>query len=173
MGGQHAAGRTELEHPETGVGRLILTSWRIASEHGGARWWWVRVHDSPENLRESAYRRSQEDREFWKDAVLGCCQPVRPWTDGGELLIWPPNGLAGVIRLSAENLFTEVIYHELVHAACAVYRMNFARSVDLGTGLEDMAPEEDLAYIYGQLAADMDTELKAWWTRLRGAVEGA
>lgn len=77
-------------------------------------------------------------------------------------MLWPENGLAGVIRLSAENLYPEVIYHELLHAACATYRMNVEVELNLGTAYEDMGREEDLAYIYGQLAADMHDALKSW-----------
>lgn len=77
-------------------------------------------------------------------------------------MLWPSTGLAGVIRLSAENLYPEVIYHELLHAACSTYRMNVDVELNLGTAYDDMSREEDLAYIYGQLAADMDTALKQW-----------
>lgn len=142
---------------------MILQSWRISSTHGIPRWWWVRVHDDAADLRRAAFRHApHEGRAAWEDhRIRGCCQPVRPWTDG-ETDTWPGNGLAGVIRLSAEDLYTEVIYHELLHAACAVYRMNVAAVIELGDGLSDMGREEDLAYIYGQLAADMDTALKAW-----------
>lgn len=72
---------------------------------------------------------------------------------------WPRNGLAGTIRLSSQHLWTEVIYHELVHAACQAYRMNFERVLNLGPGWDDLTKEEDFAYIYGQLAADMNTAL--------------
>lgn len=146
---------------------MITESWRIASEHGGRRWWWVRVHDSQAALQESAHRYAPwNGRDFWNERTQACCQPAPPLisedddpTNPTGELIWPAYGFAGVIRLHAECLYTEVIYHEVLHAACATYRMNIALSIDLGNGHGGMEREEDLAYIYGQLAADMDTAL--------------
>lgn len=147
---------------------MIVESWTIASKHIARRWWWVRVHDTPHSLQEASYRhKPYEGRDFWGAETVGCCQPVRGVLEVGDdpdapigPLLWPANGLAGVIRLCSDHLYAEVIYHELLHAACSTYRMNREIHLDLGTGYESMQNEEDLAYIYGQLAADMDAALR-------------
>lgn len=100
---------------------------------------------------------------------MACCHPVRAVIKVGdnpdapvEPMLWPSTGLAGVIRLSAENLYPEVIHHELLHASCATYRMNVALDLNLGSAYDDMDREEDLAYIHGQLAAGMTDALAQW-----------
>jgi hypothetical protein len=150
---------------------VILQSWRIASEHLTPRWWWVRVHSSAEDLRRAAYRyQPWTGKRFWANDALGCCQHARPLVHedadpdvpAPDDLLWPSYGFAGVIRFAAEALYPEVVHHEVLHAACATYRMNVAMDLHLGTGFTDMSREEDLAYIHGQLAADMDDALKSW-----------
>lgn len=150
---------------------MILQSWQIASEHITRRWWWVRVHDSPASMCRAAHAYAPHHGwAYWKPAaILGCCQPGRPLIEIDDdpdnpqrPLLWPSYGFAGVIRLTAENLFPEVVHHEVLHAACHTYRMNVELSLQLGNGYGDMDREEDLAYIHGQLAADMDTKLQAW-----------
>lgn len=139
---------------------MIVETWTIASEHLGRRWWRVQVHDSAGTLQLAALKFRPRDAPW--DKAIGCCHPVRPWIlqdddpdNPAGPVEWPRGGYAGLIRLSAEHLYPEVIYHELLHAACSVYRMNVALSIELGNGHVDIAREEDLAYIYGQLAADM------------------
>lgn len=148
---------------------MILESWRIASEHITPRWWWVRVHDTPESLRRRATQHHPWlGRDYFSPTVLGCCQPEygAEWVDAdpkspknGDIR-WCPGGYAGIIRLASEHLFPEIIHHEVLHASVHVYRMNVEQRVDLGDGQESLEREEDLAYIHGQLAADMDTALR-------------
>lgn len=66
----------------------------------------------------------------------------------------PVNGFAGTLRLAAGYLKSEIVAHELVHAALVVYRLNLRPDVRLGTGCGRR--EEDLAYIYGELFADFE-----------------
>jgi hypothetical protein len=143
---------------------MILKSWRIETDYvAPMRWLQVKVYDDVELLRRAAARYSWQSVAEYAQAV-GCVQqtPER-WlvdADGKDQgPLWPANGLAGVVRLSADHLTTEVIHHETLHAAAVVYRMNVARAIYLGTG-EDMENEEKFAYIHGQLAADMDTHLR-------------
>lgn len=147
----------------------VVETWNIASEHITRRWWQVKVYDTAEALRKAAHRyQPRHGRGYWGPETVGCCQQTTAWVENGKdasdpaNFIWPPN-FAGVIRLVQTELWTEVIYHELLHAACAAYRMNVAARIDLGNayGPEgDLSREEDLAYIYGQLAADMDSALR-------------
>ena len=151
---------------------MIVKSWVVRYEHQEPhRWFWVRVYDTVENLRKGAARYGAEPVGHF-DRAVACVQRV--WAlhslDDVEHLnpIFPASGFAGVIRLSQENLYTEIIFHELVHAAAIVYRLNVNPDMQLGTGIvaDDLdsgsvlANEESLAYIYGSLAADMDTAIR-------------
>lgn len=150
---------------------MIIQSWKIETDWTGTkRWFWVRVYDTLPALRRSAARYAQSNgvpegiRHF--DPAVACVQRVCVWyaEDDPEHRhpIWPDSGLAGVVRLEQENLWTSVVFHEVVHAASIVYRMDVSPSIDLGDGLADLNNEESFAYIYGELAADMDTELRKW-----------
>lgn len=143
----------------------VLEQWRLESTHGGRRWFRVKIYDTQEAMHAAAHRlKPWEGFEKFDGRLLGCVQtvPASYAHDDAELTTprWPVNRLAGTIRLCSQHLWTEIIYHEVVHAACQVYRMNFARELNLGTGWEDLNDEENFAYIYGQLAADMDTALR-------------
>jgi hypothetical protein len=149
---------------------VIVNSWRIETDWTGTRrWFWVRLYDSLPALRRSAAKYAQSNgvregiRHF--DPAVACVQRVCVWHDldsdpERRSPIWPDNGLAGVVRLERENLWTSVVFHEVFHAAAIVYRMDVAPSIDLGDGLTDLANEESFAYIYGELAADMDSGLR-------------
>jgi hypothetical protein len=59
-----------------------------------------------------------------------------------------------------ELSFTEIVAHELVHAAATIYRIAVAHTINLGAGRgKAHEHEEDFAYIYGELAADMQSKL--------------
>lgn len=147
-----------------------MESWTVASEHIKRRWWQVKIYDTQPAMVEASYRyRPHLGWAFWGPETAACCQETAPVVLDGEdetdpaNFIWPPNGFAGVIRLVQDMLWTEVVFHELVHAACGAYRMNVAPRIDLGHAYGpagDLSREEDLAYIYGQLAADMDSALR-------------
>jgi len=133
------------------------------------RWFWVRIYDSVESLRKVANRVSEmrggRGQEY--DDCLGCVQEVAPLINADlhdpadmdylpqSALHWPENGFAGVIRFSKDWLTTEIISHEVTHAALVMFRMNIA----MRPRLEGMAPdvgglrmnEEALAYAVGQL----------------------
>jgi hypothetical protein len=110
------------------------------------RWCWVRVHDTAEDMVRAAIRLNPRssggsDRAAW-DGCYGCFQPS--WEDC-------KTAYAGTLRLVDGWVTPEIVAHELVHAACQVYRMNVHADVRLGTGCRRR--EEDLAYIYGELHA--------------------
>lgn len=155
---------------------VIISSWKIETDWTGTRrWFWVRVHDSLPALRRSAARYSRHNgvpeglAHFGE--TIACVQRVAAayLAEDTEFQnpIWPDDGLAGVVRLEQENLYTSVIYHEVVHAAATVYRMDRRPVINLGDGMADrdgkpcdLAEEEAFAYIYGELAADMDSGLR-------------
>lgn len=145
---------------------MILKSWKIETDWTGTRrWFWVRVYDSLPALRKSAanYSGGIEGVGHFANAIA-CVQRtavIFAVEDTEECNpIWPGDGLAGVVRLEENSLYTSVIYHELVHAAAIVYRMNLHPTINLGDGRHDLNDEESFAYIYGELAADMDTGLR-------------
>lgn len=94
----------------------------------------------------------------WAD-TFGCFQPSSFWTNKQGFVWWHPNGYAGTLRLAEGYVMAEIVAHELVHAAVQIYRMNVRRRVQLG--VETGQREEDLAYIYGELFADLQDKLEA------------
>jgi hypothetical protein len=135
-----------------------MRSFTISTDRvGPRRWWWVRIHDNVDQLREAAHRhRPWYGRDHWDD-TCGCCHPLG-WLNGGKGdQHWPANGYAGVIRYSEDYLTSEIVAHELVHAALWTYRMNVTGDVRLGR--QCGGREEQLAYIYGELYADLELRL--------------
>lgn len=148
---------------------MILQSWKIETDWSGTRrWLWVRLYDCLPALHTSAARYSRhnggnEGIRHFKDSVA-CVQRVASAhsAEDTEQLhpIWPDDGFAGVVRLEQHHLYTSIIYHEIVHAAAIVYRMDVSPIILLGGGLDDLTNEEAFAYIYGELAADMDSGIR-------------
>lgn len=125
---------------------------------GPRRWCLVRVHDALDQLRDAAHRlRPERGREGWDDCY-GCFHPTWHWTnsDTGQRE-YSPNGYAGLIRLAEGHVNTEIVSHELVHAAAQIYRMNVHPYIRLGKQCADR--EESFAYIYGELFCDLITKL--------------
>lgn len=133
----------------------------------------VRVHSSPVEFRRAAHAlRPHRDGVGHWDRCYGCFHPTcyRLNVDT-KAIRYPANGYAGTLRLidrdalAREDVslpFDEIAAHELVHATATIYRMNVARTVNLGAGHgRSFEHEEDFAYIYGELAADMWTKLVA------------
>jgi hypothetical protein len=145
----HRVGETE-----TFVIRSRETEWT-----GSVRWVRVRVHPDPEHLVAAALRVKPWERARDWEGCLGCFQPVarrERFTNGRWETRWP-GGYAGILRLARGHITAEIVAHELVHAACQVYRMNVARSIRLESDCGRR--EEQLAYLYGQLYADMEKGL--------------
>lgn len=128
-----------------------MRSFTIATDAiGPRRWWIVRIHENVHQLREAAHRhRPWHGRAHW-DECWGCCQPLGWPNEGYD---WPSSGYAGIVRLTSDYLDVGVIAHELVHAAAWTYRMNVKPRIFLGDQVGDR--EEQLAYIYGELFADL------------------
>lgn len=125
------------------------------------RWWRVVVHDTVAELQDAAHRyRPFLGREHW-DGTEGCCHPAGriDWTRDGPC--FPRNGFCGVIRYAEPSLTAEIVTHELVHAAAATLRSHLdGRDIRLGNGYAGSnLREEQLAYIYGELFADLHEQL--------------
>lgn len=126
-----------------------------ANRVGPRRWCRVHIHDTVKQLRAAAHRTSPWHGRGWWDDCLGCFQPspVRMDAVTGQVR---ETAYAGVLRLAEERLTAEIVAHELVHAALAIYRMNVHPNVHLGNGCRRR--EEQLAYIYGQLYASFEAK---------------
>lgn len=131
---------------------------------GPKRWFRVFIHETVEELQTAARRYSPHIE--WKNAY-GCFHPVplRERHVDGKWENASNSHFAGVIRLWAGDVNAHVVSHEIVHAAAAVYRMDVRPVVSLGR--ECGIPEEDFAYIVGDLTASLAVVLhdaKAWST---------
>lgn len=131
----------------------------------------VRIHPDPRAFRAAAHalRPHSDGIGHWEDC-WGCFQPspYRLNTETKETR-YPVNGYAGTLRLidpaysgyaNVQNSFVEIVAHEVVHAAATVYRINVARTIRLGDGRDRLFDhEEEFAYIYGELLADLHHHL--------------
>jgi hypothetical protein len=130
----------------------VTTSFTISTDRVGCRrWWLVRVYDDVEAMRRAgaAYDPSVDFSQCY-----ACCQAAVWRDDTGAIVRFGAYGYAGVIRFCSKMMTSEVVAHELVHAAVAVYRMNVVEDVRLGKNVGER--EEQLAYIYGDLYASFE-----------------
>lgn len=126
--------------------------------HNNTAWWWVRIHNTQTDLirhaNQLARRRHTHDQQ--PDDTLACFQPAGFWyhvDPDGTMTPHPRNGYVGTMRLTADNLTTEIVTHECVHLALRIYRGRHNEHATLGT---DCGPaEENLAYIIGQTVTTM------------------
>lgn len=136
-----------------------MRSFAISTGHvAPRRWCWVRIHDTVEDLRSAKARLNPAyaDPEF-DPLVFACWQPTSYLRSADGSVEWPSNGYAGLIRLAQGHVAAEIVAHELVHAALAVYRMNV--KTDARFGRDVGLREEQFAYIYGELYADLEANL--------------
>lgn len=116
------------------------------------RWFATRLYDTQAELAAAAYRYAPwMGREFHRNSAA-TVQPAprrEHITAGGRVTdLSVGRGPAGVIRFHRGRLGSSVIAHEAVHAALVVYRLDLARTADLG---DDCGPdEENLAYLVGE-----------------------
>ncbi|WP_432845985.1 hypothetical protein ACQPXB_35930 [Amycolatopsis sp. CA-161197] len=128
--------------------RFAISTDRI----GPVRWCWVRIHPDLDDFRAAAQRTAPWHGAGYWDGCLGCFQPVsyrERFVDGHWVGRWPANGYAGVLRLIDGHVTSEIVAHELVHAAAQIYRMNVRSDVRLGSDCGEH--EEQFAYLYGEL----------------------
>lgn len=139
----------------------VTRTFQIATDRiGPRRWCWVRIHPSVEHLQDAAHRlRPESGRAHW-DGCHGCFHPTPYWHhDKTGAIRYGANGFAGTLRLAEGRVTSEIVAHELVHAAAQVYRMNVTRDIRLGPGCRHR--EEALAYIYGELFASFEDQWHA------------
>lgn len=145
---------------------------RASGRIGPRRHVLVRIHPDLQSLRAAAHALSpQHDGLAHWDNSWACFHPAQHSEHSETLTIsFPANGYAGTLRLTDRDAevgdegplpFEEIVAHELVHATAMIYRMNVAKVINLGGGRPGAAHEheEQFAYIYGELAADMRAKL--------------
>ena len=115
---------------------------------GPRRYIRVYVYDTTPELQRAAAGYRNEYDGF--SAAGGCFHPAEVKDD--EDPHW-----AGVLRLSREYIGTEVVSHECIHAAAAIYRMDVQGYIVLGYGCGHR--EETLAHIAGDLIASVGNAL--------------
>lgn len=126
----------------------MTTSFTISTSRVARSWWIVRIHPDLDNLRRAAHRYRPQHGLTWWSECYACCQPVHS----------KPGGFGGILRFGQDHLYLEVLAHEVAHAAAATYRANIDPELNLGAECSDR--EEDLAYIYGELLADLTGKLE-------------
>lgn len=124
----------------------------------------VKIHGSIKELRKSANRYSDyigEKGASYGDAlaVTHTFQRVKISPDGKE----EQSLLVGLVRFSSKNISTQIVCHEVIHAALHQYRLTKNMVADFGEGCNE--EEEDFAHIYDSLFRDMVKKLykhKLW-----------
>ena len=126
-----------------------------------ARWAWVRIHPDQPHMHAAAYRMAPHHGAEFHRLAAATFQPTpvyERYVDGEwETRVRP---CVGTLRLVSGNVTAEIVAHELVHAACAVYRANVREHIRLGDACGDR--EEQFAYIYGELFADFQDQWEAF-----------
>lgn len=140
---------------------LYASTTRHEEWHGPKRYVCIVVHDTVEEFRRACARYNYNDSSGGWEGAVGAFHPVdrrekydkakKRWID------ITPKHFVGVIRLCREWCTDEVIVHEVVHAACHIFRLDVAKRVNLGTNC--FVNEERFAYIVGNLAASVNEAL--------------
>ena len=106
-----------------------------ATDDSPRRYIRVSVHDDKSDLRNAATAYAEGD---FSDAE-GCFHPT-PYESGA---------FAGILRLHTGLLSAQIVSHEAVHAAAAIWRQDVSRRCDIG---DDCGPvEEDFAHLVSNI----------------------
>jgi len=140
------------------VRRLAVSLRHAHNVYGGPRrYFHMFVHNGLDEMRAAALAYNGDPVE---DA-LAVCQPApvreRLADDGETWEQTEPAHFGGIIRFVDGHVTTEIVAHELTHAALVIYRMDINPDVRLGNGCR--LREEHLAYITGDLIGAASTVL--------------
>jgi len=137
--------------------RLAVSLRHAHNVYGGPRrYFHIFIHDDLDDMRAAAKRYSGCS----VDDALAVCQPAPlriRYDNDGEPVDVSDQHWGGIVRLVAGHITTEIVAHELTHAALVVYRMDINPDVRLGNGCR--LREEHLAYITGDLIGAASTVL--------------
>jgi hypothetical protein len=139
--------------------RLSVSLRHAHKVYGGPRRYFrVVIHDDLADMHAAAERYNGEPLG---DDCRACCQPAptreRLADDGETWEQHEPKHFGGILRFIDGWVTTEIVAHELTHAALVVYRMDINPDVRLGNGCR--LREEHLAYITGDLVGAASTVL--------------
>ena len=135
---------------------LYASTWRHEIWKGPKRYIAIVVYDDLDKFRDACSGLDRDPRMEWKEAVGGffgipLSEKQNPKTKNWERS--GPKHFAGTMRLAGGWTTDEVILHEVMHAACHIYRLDVDYSVDVGSYCE--TNEENLAYITGDIGASV------------------
>lgn len=124
--------------------------------NGPKRYIRIFLYDDVEDLRKAASRHYYNFADNRPDRAVGMFSPApqRLFIDRNDNEIDKTDKhWAGVMRLCTEYLTYEVVTHECVHAAAAIFRMDIKKLIVLGYGAYER--EEQFAYLVGNLCDDV------------------
>jgi hypothetical protein len=125
------------------------------------------VHKNRSDFVKAAERSSSSGSDGYWEGCLGCFHP-EPYRESydkklGKFINTSEPHRAGIMRLIEGYLTNEIITHECVHAAAAIWRMDVTRrkdgpgTINLGTDCDWR--EEGFAYLVGDLTHQVFTAL--------------
>lgn len=130
-------------------------------------WYWVIVYPDLKELIKAANKHDKKcGTSPDNEGVAGLCHSFtrESFDDKGAFVKRHEN--IGIIRLAKDRLTTEIVSHEVIHAAFWTYRLEFGterewegsiENADFGNGCGES--EERLAYLYGQYFTVMTRKL--------------
>ncbi len=128
--------------------RSTITVERNEEWRGPKRWLRLAVYETGQELREAAGKYRPQFK--FQDTMMGCYQGAGFYVDDtGKRKT--RSLYTGIIRLTTEHLHSEVVFHECVHAAAHIYRLDCYPRISLGDGFGAILNEEMFAYIAGDL----------------------
>lgn len=129
-------------------------------------WFHVIVYPTTREMIDAANEHTKETGEDMKyTGSAGVChtyQRLKITEKGEETLL----NEIGTIRLAKTHLNTEVVSHEVLHAAMHLYRLLYgtereyegsSHNADFGSGCNPQ--EENLCYLFGEMFRDMNLKL--------------
>lgn len=127
---------------------------------GPKRYIRVYVYDTVDELRKAAGRFSFNPSSSDPNRAIGMFSPppTKEFYNGKQWIKTNYPHWGGMMRLCKEYLCYEVVTHECFHAACSIYRMDIKTQINLSHGTFER--EEQLAYIAGDLCAQLVTKLQ-------------
>lgn len=126
-------------------------------ENRSKKYFEVVVHDSLQEMRKAA---SKYDIDAGKDGdhteTYGVFHPFEKFyvdSTGKEIY----HNQIGIVRFSKKHLSSEIVSHEIGHAAMWQYRLEHDKQAIFGEQIDDR--EENLIHIYGRLFRKITNQL--------------
>lgn len=125
------------------------------------RFFWVVIHDNQDDFEKGATKYntiSGSDNDYQYQEIKGLFHPYQKYQIKGKTdLINRFSNDIGIIRLIKTKTQPHVVYHEVLHAAIWLYRINHRGKFSLGSGVTEK--EEEFCHLYDQLLSNMVSKL--------------